>query len=330
MDDGDAPHTETARWLLLIHQLPPKPAYLRVKIWRRLQALGAVTVKNSVYVLPASESAQEDCEWLLKEISAGGGEGLICEARLVDGLSDDDVRGLFNAARTHDYQEISKDARALAAALEGSGTTSSDTDARSKLARLRAELSRVAAIDFFGADGRETTEGLVAGLDAQLREASAMEEQAKTTGAAPLDALKARVWVTRKAVHIDRIACAWLILRFIDPDARFKFVAAQGYEPKEGELRFDMYEGEFTHEGDRCTFEVLRTRAELADPALQAIGEIVHDIDLKDAKFGREESAGIACVVDGIAASTKDDARRLQRGATILDDLYEVFRSKPR
>src|ERR1700709_1556520 len=195
------------RWLLLIHQLPPKPAYLRVKIWRRLQALGAVTVKNSVYVLPASEGAQEDCEWLLKEISEGGGEALICEPRLVDGLSDDDVRGLFNAARTQDYQELSKDARALAATLQPGGAVPNDVDVRNKLARLRAELSRIAAIDFFGADGRETVEGLLAGMEAGLREETEMEQQVEVT-AAP-DTLKGRVWVTRKGVHIDRIASAW-------------------------------------------------------------------------------------------------------------------------
>src|ERR671933_555081 len=103
-----------SRWLLLIHQLPAKPAYQRVKVWRRLQALGAVTVKNAVYVLPAGEQTQEDFEWLLKEIAEGGGEGLICEARLVDGLSDDDVRALFGAARAADYDALAKEARALA------------------------------------------------------------------------------------------------------------------------------------------------------------------------------------------------------------------------
>ena len=328
MNEGEAPpQVETARWLLLIHQLPPKPAYLRVKIWRRLQSLGAITVKNSVYVLPAGEGAQEDCEWLLKEIADGGGEGLICEARLVDGLSDDDVRGMFNAARAQDYQELAKEARALTV-IDGEGAVARDAEARSKLARLRAELSRVAAIDFFGADGRETIEGLLAGLERRLREAAEMQESNTPEVAEGPGALESRVWVTRKGVHIDRIASAWLIRRFIDPEARFKFVPAKGYQPKQGELRFDMYEGEFTHEGDRCTFEVLRTRAGVDDPALHAIGEIVHDIDLKDGKFGRDEAAGIARVVDGIAASTKDDAKRLEQGAAVLDGLYEVFRGK--
>src|SRR3712207_9391022 len=122
----------------------------------------------------------------------------------------------------------------------------------------------------------------------------AEERREQAAGPAAADALKGRVWVTQRGVHVDRIASAWLIRRFIDPDARFKFVPAKGYGPEPGELRFDMYEGEFTHEGDRCTFEVLLARAGLDDPALAAIGEIVHDIDLKDAKFGRPEEIGRA------------------------------------
>jgi hypothetical protein len=203
---------------------------------------------------------------------------------------------------------------------------------RARIARLRAEVARVAAIDFFGANGRVQVEGLLSGLEARLQEDEAMaeERQQQAAGPAQADALKGRVWVTRRGVYVDRIASAWLIRRFIDPDARFKFVPAKGYEPEPGELRFDMYEGEYTHEGDHCTFEVLLSRAGLNDPALAAIGEIVHDIDLKDAKFGREEASGIARVMDGIAAANKEDERRLERGAAVLDDLYEVFRRKRR
>ena len=105
------------RWLLLIHQLPAKPAYLRVKVWRRLQALGAVAVKNAVYALPANEQAQEDFEWLLREIGEGGGEAFVCEARLIDGLSDHEVRALFDHARDADYEAIAKEARTIAEAL---------------------------------------------------------------------------------------------------------------------------------------------------------------------------------------------------------------------
>ncbi len=333
MSDPETPvQAQPARWLLLVHQLPPKPGYPRVKVWRRLQALGAVAVRNAAYVLPAGEQAQEDFEWLLKEIGELGGEGMIWEARLVDGLSDEDVQDLFNAARAEDYDAVSKEARALATALNAEGTPASPGEARAKLARLRAEVARIEAIDFFGANGRETVEGLLSGLDVRLQEDEAMAEdrQEQPAGGAAADTLKGRAWVTRRGVYVDRIASAWLIRRFIDPEARFKFVPAKGYEPEPGELRFDMYEGEYTHEGDRCTFEVLLARAGLDDPALAAIAEIVHDIDLKDAKFGREEASGIARVMDGIAAANKDDERRLDRGAAVLDDLYEVFRRKRR
>jgi hypothetical protein len=329
LDTESALAPEVSRWLLLIHQLPTKPAYLRVKVWRRLQTLGAVSVKNTVYALPAGDQAQEDFEWLLKEISEGGGEGMICEARLIDGLSDDDIRALFNTARAADYDAVAKDARVLEAALR-EGTVSSATEARNKIVRLRAEVSRIAVLDFFGANGRETVEGLLGGIEAKLQEEQPManRQQEQAAQALPADALKGKVWVTRRGVFVDRIASAWLVRRFIDRDATFKFVPAKGYVPKPGEVRFDMYEGEITHEGDRCTFEVLLVRAGLTDPALQAIGEIVHDIDLKDAKFARQEASGIASVIESIAAANKDDQRRLDRGAAVLDDLYELFRKK--
>jgi hypothetical protein len=320
-----------ALWLLLVHQLPPKPAYLRVKIWRRLQALGAVTVKNSVYVLPASERTQEDFEWTLKEVVEGGGEGMICEARLVDGLSDQDIRALFNQARETDYDAIAESARDLGATLTGDITTASRAEAKARLAKLKTEVTRVGEIDFFGANGRETVDGLIGALAAQLREDEPMGttpgETPETSG---MNTLKGRLWVTRQGLYVDRIASAWLIRRFIDPQAQFKFVPAKGYVPQADELRFDMFEAEFTHEGDRCTFEVLLARSGLANPALTTIGEIVHDIDLKDGKFGRDETSGIARLIEGIAMLSKDDGQRLERGMTVFDDLYESFRRKGR
>jgi hypothetical protein len=120
------------------------------------------------------------------------------------------------------------------------------------------------------------------------------------------------------------MASAWLIRRFIDPDARFKFVPAKGYRPSAGELRFDMFEAEFTHEGELCTLEVLVQRFGIADPALRDIAEIVHDIDVKDAKYGREEAPGIGQVVAGIAAAHPGDEERLARGSALFEDLYAL------
>ena len=326
------PIVEAQPWLLLLHQLPPKPAYFRVRIWRRLQDLGAVAIKNSVYALPAGEEAREDFEWLLREIVDGGGEACICEARMIDGLSDQDIRAQFDEARDADYREIAVEARALA---EGGRTISAMSDeARSEIAgrikRLRKRLAEIAAIDFFGASGRQTAEGLVVDIEGRLLAAVKGTSPASQSGAEAGTDLRGKTWVTRRGVHVDRMACAWLIRQLIDPGARFKFVASQSYRPERDELRFDMFEAEFTHDGDRCTFEVLLDRAGLDEPALRHIGEIVHDIDVKDGKFDRPEAPGIAQVIAGIAMAHDDDEARLARSAVVFDDLLTYFRRKRR
>jgi hypothetical protein len=136
------------------------------------------------------------------------------------------------------------------------------------------------------------------------------------------------VWVTRTGIHIDRIASAWLIRRFIDPEARFKFVPSKGYGPQKNELRFDMFDADFTHDGELCTFEVLLRDFGITDPALKPLGEIVHDIDLKDAKFSRPEGAGIDHLVAGIAWTQPDDEGRLAQGGALFDALYGYFRRR--
>jgi hypothetical protein len=317
-----------ARWLLLIHQVPPKPDYLRVKVWRRLQRLGAVPVKNSVYVLPKSDQTQEDFQWVLREVVESGGEASLCEARFVDGLSVDEVIQLFRSARDNDYQEISRELERIATSL--SKKTKNNNESRNRLAleleRVHKRMTEVVAIDFFNAPGREGAERLIFALDTRLQEDSPAGKAAKAKQ--QLRDLQGRTWVTRKGIHVDRMASAWLIRRFIDPNACFKFVPAKGYQPQPGEIRFDMYEAEFTHEGDRCTFEVLIERVGLSDPGLGPIAEIVHDIDLKDAKFSREETPGIERLIAGIAMAHKDDETRLSRGTAVFDDLYEYFSRK--
>ncbi|MBN9435792.1 chromate resistance protein ChrB domain-containing protein [Bosea sp. (in: a-proteobacteria)] len=316
------------RWLLLIHQLPSKPAYFRVKVWRRLQGIGAVAVKSTVYALPANAETQEDFEWLLKEIVEGGGEAMVCEARLIDGLSDGQARALFDAARDENYQEISKEARELSSRFIASDKDDDGAELRSQTKRLRKRLADIAAIDFFGATGRLSAESLVAEIERKLAEDTDMTNATPEVSAQTAADLKGHVWVTRKGIHVDRIACSWLIRRFIDPDAVIRFVPGKGYEPKAGELRFDMFEGEITHEGDRCSFEVLLTRAGLTEPALQAIAEIVHDIDLKDGKFGREETTGIASLISGVCSANAQDEERIAQGGAVFDNLYQYFKSK--
>ncbi len=290
------------RWLLLIHQLPPKPDYFRVKIWRRLQTIGAVAIKNSVYALPFTPQATEDFQWLRREITAGGGEASVCRAAFVDGLSDQQIEALFRAVRDAEYAAVTRAAEKI--------------ESPSDAAKLERRLRDVTALDHFGASGRKAAETAVAKLKARST------PHGKEKGERPR---ARRIWVTRRDVHVDRIASAWLIKRFIDPKARFVFGDA-----REDAVSFDMFEGDYTHEGDRCTFETLMRRFGLEqDDALRAIAEMVHDVDCKDEKFGRAETPGFERLVAGIVQRHSRDEARIERGMELLNDLYESLQQSP-
>jgi hypothetical protein len=255
MNDSVPRPAQEARWLLFIHQLPPKPDYLRVKVRRRLRGIGAVAVKQTVYLLPNTSEALEDFHWLREEIESEGGTAIIAEAGFVEGLSDEEVQAMLE---THDE------------------TLTSDSG-------QKTEIDQVSP---------------------------------------------GQTWVTREDVHVDRIASAWLIRRFVDRQATFKFVSARGYKRHPSEIRFDMFEAEYTHVGEKCTFQTLVKRFGLDDRALIAIGEIVHDIDCKDEQFGRPETPGVASLIRGIADGHDDDSQRIERGSALFDDLYASFRKR--
>jgi hypothetical protein len=319
------------RWLLLIHQIPPKPAYFRAKVGRRLQRLGAVAIKNAVYVLPAAEQTREDFQWVAREIAQEGGEATVCEANLVDGLKDEQVEAIFQAARQKDYEQIAQEIRELARRPLGKRSDASQlAEIQGELVRRKKRIAEVLAIDFFGASGREAAESGIASLDDRIR-GRAAQGGARETGPAaqpkPSD-YRGRIWVTRKNVHVDRIGCAWLVKRFIDPKAQFKLVPGQGYVAKPSEVTFDMFEAEFTHVGDRCSFETLIDSFALREPGLGAIAEIIHDIDVKDGKFARTEAPGVAALIAGIAVAHPKDEDRIELGSLMFDALLELYRRK--
>jgi len=310
---------DASPWLALLHQLPAKPPYLRVKIWRRLQAIGAVPLKNAVHVLPHSPNAEAAFRDLMADIIAQGGEATLIEARLIAGQSDGDVRLLFDTARDADYGEIAQAARRL---LETGPPSGPD------IGRLQKRLEDVGRLDFFGAHGRQEAEAALAELDHQ-RYRHPDISRAEPADPAQTPDLIGQTWVTRSGVHVDRIACAWLIRRFIDPDARFRFVDSRHHDPAAGELRFDMADAEFTHEGDRCSFETLLLRAGLCDdPALVAIGEIIHDLDIGDGRFARPETPGMGAMLSGVCASTDDDLQRIAMASDALNQFHAFFSNR--
>jgi len=313
-------------WLLLIHQIPPKPNYFRVKIWRRLQRLGAVGIKNSVYALPSNDQAHEDLNWVLREIVEGGGDASLVEARFIEGLGDEQVKEMFRSARDADYQGIAAEARELVRKLSRKAELSDEKRAELEpvLARLQKRVGEIAIIDFFHGRAREPVEGLLQDLAERL----ARPERAPAKETETVERPRGRTWVTRTGIHVDRMASAWLIRRFIDSGAKFKFVTAREYRHKQGELRFDMFDGEYTHKGELCTFEVLLRSFEIADAALRPIAEMVHDIDLKVDTYGRSATAGFEQLVNAIAMAHREDETRLSRASAMLDDLYELYKRK--
>ena len=310
-------------WLLLIHQIPPKPGYFRVRIRRRLRQLGAIAVKQSVYALPKSPQASEDFGWLLKEIAEGGGDASVCEARFVEGLTDEQVISMFQSARKGDYEKILHEANALQSQFHSDLPQTAETMAKRKpqLSRLKSKFEEIVAIDFFSAPERSATEIKLADLHSQMTGAPTSQATVRRR----MKDLKGRTWVTRENVFVDRIASAWLVRRFVDREAKFKFVASDAYSPKGKELRFDMDEGEYTHEGDRCTVEVMVDRLGMTGRALTPIAEIVHALDLKDEKYHRPETAGCAVLLGGIVMAHGSDKERLEKGGEIFDALYEYF-----
>ena len=321
------PSTTPAKWLLLIHQVPAKPDYLRVKIRRRLTGLGAVALKSSVYVLPANGESRARLGELAREILRQGGEALVCEAQLVEGLADGSVEDLLRAARDAEYAAIGKEAKRLAAELRG--PRGRDESRRRRVGqaqeRLRARFDQTVGRDLHGAHGRDAAAGLLS-LVEDLVQGVEESGQRTETPEPPLGT----TWVTRAGVMVDRIASAWLIRRFIDPAARFKFVNGRGYRPREGELGFDMAGAEFTHHEGRCTFEVLVERFRLRDSALRPIAEIVHDLDLEDGRYHRPEAAGVDRMIVGLAIAKQGDETRLVQGGAVFENLYESFRRRSR
>lgn len=305
-------------WLLLVHQLPPRPLYLRAKVRQRLVKVGAVALKNSVYALPDTEDAREDFTWIAQEARAGGGDAFVAVADFMEGLSSKDLVERFRQARDVEYEEVIALLRAGTGSAKGGR---SEADRASVLARAAKRFAEIRAIDFFEGTHRREVEAML-----HSRERANRRDNPPARVARAAVRLRGRVWVTRRGVKVDRLASAWLIRRFVDPSARFRFVDPSTEAPRPRELRFDMAGGEYTHEGDRCTFETLVLKTSLADPALAAVAEIVHDIDLKDGKYSRPETAGVRLLVEGIVAGHTGDDDRLARGLALFDDLYASLR----
>lgn len=321
------------KWLLLIYNLPPKPTRSRVHIWRSLKSIGAVSLKKSVYIIPYNSGTYERYQWLCQEIQTMNGDATFVKVSNIENLKDEDVITLFNKARDGDYEKIiSKFSRFSKKIITtGKQGIKNQLKLRNELKLIANQLNILKEIDYFKSplskkaqnacntcmkDISQLLNKVTNSVDKNIEEKKTLKK----------NDFQGKKWVTRKRPHIDRISTAWLIKRFIDPKAKFVFVH-QDTKVING-IPFDMYHGEFSHHGDNCTFETMLKRFNMKDKALKSIAEIVHDIDLNDGKFGRNEAEGIDCIVRGLNGNIKNDQELLEKGFEVFDALYATLKKK--
>jgi hypothetical protein len=302
------------KWLVLTYSLPTGPnSSPRVTLWRRLRRIGAVTISGGAYILPDRDECREAFQWLAQEIRQVHGEALILHIAQVEGLSDSDVIQLFHTARRKEYSEL--DAQVTAFEEHLADDTLTGAAVLEGVERLRRRLDELYRVDYF-----DTPEaGQLAARLSQIATALRPSPQLPAVMPAIVAAYQGRRWATRPRPHIDRLACAWLIRRFIDPAAVIVYTAS----PAPDDVSFDTEGGTFTHTGSLCTFETMITAFGLDDPTLRIIAEIVHAIDLNDGQYIHSEIAGITAVLEGWLYVEADDEARQAWGRALFEGLYQ-------
>jgi hypothetical protein len=309
--------------LLLLIGLPPTPSSLRVRVWRRLRSLGAVPLKRSAYLLPDTPERYEDFQWLAQEIQRDGGDATLIRVQQIENVGPGDVLRLFHEPRDRDYRQLAVRYRKMLQRLDRkSGATQARVN--DELARLSKDHQRIRDIDFFDAPGGAEARRIEEVIAMRTRRPESPRAQAPP--ALDLTKLRARRWVTRPRPHVDRIASAWLIKRFIDPEAVFVFAPPAEF-PKDA-IPFDAPGVELSHQGEDCTFETLVKRARLRDRRLARLAEVVHEADLRDGKYPHEEARGIDVAIRALLAASPDDHQVLAHGVTLFEGLYATTSSK--
>jgi hypothetical protein len=293
--------TETP-WLVFLFTLPRTQASGRVDVWRRLKRSGALALESGGHLLPNSQENCERFEWLAESVRQYKGTAQVLAVQSVGEMAVDEIRNRFVEVRNPDYAAIISEAKRL------KGPRS-----QGDVVRLRKRLQEVQAIDYFGGAMRERAEAAVERLAGV-----SVVPMKKVPSAAKKEFIN-RIWQTRPRPGIDRSASAWLIVNFIDTKARFKF----GKEPIANTVTFDMYQpGGFGHRGDQCTFETLLREFKLKENALRVLGEMIHDADLKDEKYGRTEAITVDKILKGWMSKGMADGELLSKGMELIDGLY--------
>jgi hypothetical protein len=315
------------RWLTLLMSLPPTPTRHRVGVWRKLRRMGAVKLRGAAWILPETPETAELFQWLVQEIQSFRGEATLLRVDRIETMSDDQVKALFDRARADEYRVVLQGCRHIVGQIDRlkAAHRGSAPQVRSRLDALKRELDRIQAIDYLDSSAGRRAKALWETTAKRLRAIETRPAAGSRVhrGSVPPPS---STWVTRPRPHIDRIASAWLIKRFCDPNAKFAF--ADTADAAHKGIPFDILGAEFGHHGDDCTFETLVKRYGIKDRRVKLIAELVHEADLHDGKFTHQESAGVDLAIKGLAAAIHDDHELLEQGMAMFDGLFNVL--KPR
>lgn len=321
--------TAQGGWLLLIYQLPANPSNARVGTWRRLQDLGAVALKNSVYVLPNNLQAREDLEWIKTEIAARKGRASVLIAETLDAATEKEIISAFRAARQAEYENVKREAEKLLKKLKSAPGISPLRRRAGRITRvLRERWEGIRSIDFYSAPGEKESAATLVAVDRLLAGKSSTPTIISEVRELLMpEKFQSKTWVTRPRPGIDRMASAWLIRSFIDPKAKFAFATKP--EENAAALPFDMYGVQFSHQGNHCTFETLARLFNIRGAAIERIAQIVHNLDLKDELYQVPEEAVVGRLVEGLRQLHADDSELLEKGMEMFEALYRSFKNSP-
>lgn len=306
-------------WVVFSYSLSVKRASsARVSFWRRLQRLGAVTAKAGVYVLPSQDECVEAFQWLAQEVQQIGGDAVVMRVDRFEGLPDAKLVELFQETSRAKYAELDGEATDLERSLRRGKKALTRAEGLEKLERLRKRHAEVAQVDFFNCPDGVKVNDLLRRIQEQLRQANRAVAPVVLKKLADYRDVR---WVTRPRPHVDRLACAWLIRRFINPTAEIRYATRS----ESREIGFDMRDVEFGHEGNSCTFETMMAAFGLKEPGLQSLAEIVHEIDLRDGRYARPETAGLELILKGWLQAGLPDKEIEQRGIELFEGLFTAL-----
>jgi hypothetical protein len=307
------------QWVVFSYSLSSQAgSSARVAVWRRLRRLGTVSPAGGIHVLPAQDECVEAFQWLAQEVQQAQGEALILHVERFEGISDAQLVERFRRARAKAYAAVEAQVANLERRITARSSAKNRMRLREQLSKLCRQHAEIARVDFF-----DTPEGtLMASRLARLEQSlSPVDAPCVSLSAATAASYRGKRWVTQPRLHVDRLACIWLIRRFIDPDAVIRYTPP----PEPDEIAFAMPDGTFGHWGNLCTFETMVAAFGLEDASLHRMGEIVHEIDLRDGRYVHPETAVIDAVLKGWLLMGFSDLDLEVHGVALFEGLYTAF-----